>query len=384
MDDLQIPTLTGKVDYVVEQAIRTIAARSNALSSAVKQIKTTPPSLTLDQIRAALSPTGSTPLNIFQQLGGGNTSGAAVLYGLHDDRLALNTSKFSNGQLYFETDRTATYLWDAPLGSWLLVWGWMDDTAVADRPGDLGAIDAGFLFHSSDSDGLIYRWSGATWHQHIGLLRGVFSSRPVAFTGCDSGLLFTASDRGYHTWVLDFSANAWTLLEGWGGPMRGSLAGIPGTLTAHDVGFLYAATDYDRLYRWSGAAWADAPGQPARGQICAFGPQAPPTGWALCDGSVVTISTPTGGSTAITLPDLVDNGSGHACYIRGGTPYTGTPFGDGLNGSTGGDLGPGQVVQAGVGTTVAAHGHQHDLENFVGAGGSPYMPSLDIPYYCRL
>ena len=65
----------------------------------------------------------------------------------------------------------------------------------------------------------------------------------------------------------------------------------------------FFATDYARLYRWTGTVWEDSPDAPARFQIVLFA-QAPepPIGWAPCDGRRVTRSTSTGGITSYTTP----------------------------------------------------------------------------------
>lgn len=90
---------------------------------------------------------------------------------------------------------------------------------------------------------------------------------------------------------------------------RGSFTGTlnpdqkPKDLALKDSGIEFFATDYARLYRWSGLAWEDSPDAPARFQIVLFG-QAPepPIGWAPCDGRGVMRSTNVGQVTYYNTP----------------------------------------------------------------------------------
>lgn len=86
------------------------------------------------------------------------------------------------------------------------------------------------------------------------------------------------------------------------------------TCDADAEGFLFNATDFDRIYRCDGSAWEDLPGQTPRGAVMFFShsSQTPGTGWQVLDGSSVTISTPTGGTTSITVADYST-----AAYIKG-------------------------------------------------------------------
>ena len=74
-----------------------------------------------------------------------------------------------------------------------------------------------------------------------------------------------------------------------------------------DAGKLFASTDFNRIYLWTGGAWQDMPGSERRGVVVlAYEPSEMGAGWALCDGSATTISTPTGGTAAYTTPDLIN------------------------------------------------------------------------------
>jgi len=133
------------------------------------------------------------------------------------------------------------------------------------------------------------------------------------------GALFVETDRQA---IYQARNGVWVWVGG--GPVVTTLAALTTGLGANDAGFLNAASDFDRVYRWTGAAWADAPGQPGRGFI-AFFPASihadfiPGAGWQLCDGSTVTRSTPTGGSTSVTVPNL----TGSTRFLRSVAGATG-------------------------------------------------------------
>lgn len=84
----------------------------------------------------------------------------AILYGTHADRVAsYPASSYSNGVLFFETDRKAMYVVSG--GTWV----WANGTMYAARasaPTDLGSDDNGFLLFVSDFAHLV-RWTGTAW-----------------------------------------------------------------------------------------------------------------------------------------------------------------------------------------------------------------------------
>lgn len=88
-----------------------------------------------------------------------------------------------------------------------------------------------------------------------------------------------------------------------------------------DAGLLMQWSTYSRVYRWSGTAWERAPGEdPGNGTTRMFGDfsGAPGTGWALCDGSVVTVTNNDGTTGSFTTPNF----SGY--YAKAAAAYTGT------------------------------------------------------------
>ncbi len=143
------------------------------------------------------------------------------------------------------------------------------------------------------------------------------------------------------------------------------------TLTAADAGYLFVSTDFNRIYRWDGAAWADFPGSEPRGVVVAsYEPTVMPVGWALCDGTAVEMSTPLGGVVAYTPPDLM---TAHR-FIRfdttegatGGAETVSTPGPTGVTGLA--------AAAAGADFDVAADDHIHAAVPIL----PPYMTF--VPY----
>jgi hypothetical protein len=260
-----------------------------------------------------------------------------------------------NGAAFIETDRPTIYVGQG--NAWVLILSGILVTTISGLPSDLGGNDVGFFAYSSDNgpyvagEGLLYRWEGAIWHIRAGVIYDLYANRPAAFSGVDAGVEFCATDLGFSRWVLDFGANAWTYI-GNAYPAFGTLAAITTGLGAHDTRFQYYATDFDRIYVWGGASWRDGDGQPTRGMICYFTAN-PGTGWQLCDGSTVTGSTSTGGTGSVTVPNL----TGSNRFIRSNTSSGGT----GGSLVSGNDNEASQTVQSGVGATVPAEPHTHNV-----------------------
>lgn len=275
--------------------------------------------VTLQQLQAATHPknfqqalsiSGSNPLDVTALIGS-----TAFGYGLHADR----PSSPPVGGAYFETDRRALYVETG--NQWVLAFSYIMQGQVGAWPTtpsgnvpDLGANDVGFYFQDTKL-GIIWQWTGGSWHWNGGILHDTWAHRPTAFTGGgglppqDAGVMYSATDRGYQTWVLEYSTGKWLLLPGWGEPMNDVIANsgaIGATLGTVDRGFLLYASDYDRVYEWTGAVWADAPAQPTRGMMCDF-KTAPGTGWAACDGSLINLTTAAAGLTNYTTQDFVAN-----------------------------------------------------------------------------
>lgn len=305
-----------------------------------------------------------------------------VVVGTHAQRIAVATVKLLEGTLFLETDRTALYRLTGNI--WLMVGSFSVFDFLANRPTDLTTNDTGFLYLAADQ-GVLYRWTGLVWVYMAGILRDVRSARPLP-GNCDSGMIFEATDQGCQAWIKEYTSNAWKLLAGWGEPLAGALSSIISPST-DDVGFLYRATDFDRVYRWTGSAWQDAPGQPRRGMMV-FATADLGTGWHVCDGSSVTGSTSSGGTTSVTLPNFNTGLFPRANSSAGGTGGAATHVHavDPPSATSGADSGSGTVVQSGTGTTVAAHTHTHDTDigSFNSASASSLPPYQDAILMYRL
>jgi hypothetical protein len=318
----RIPTLTNQIPRDAEKAILAINAavdQARAQAARVQAALSNPGPLTaaqLAQVRNALQVSGSAPLDISFLLGG-STLGLIPIQG---PRTALPTSG-KPGQFFFANDLVALYIAKAT-GQFQFVCGSLIGDS-AGRPGGLSGVDEGYVYFQQEGPhSNISVWSGATWRYIVGYLSGTLGSIPVP-------------------------APQWDGSE-------------------------YYATDFDRVYLCvGGTAWQDAPGQPKRKGITFFdAPPSPGTGWALCNGGTVTISTPTGGTASYTTRNLV----GSNLFIRSNSSSGGT---GGLASSvTLGENEPDQTVQSGVGATVPAAPHTHNVPTV-----PPYM---DFVPYVRL
>jgi hypothetical protein len=230
-----------------------------------------------------------------------------VLQVTHAQRLATYPAAGSPaGTILWETDRAALYATRLVAGIpvWVLLMTRPLRDVLGNRPADLGANDVGYLYFASD-EGVLYRWSGGAWNYYMGSLVDIAANLPAAALA-DRGFIFIASDYGYQIWRKGLVT--WEVMPGWGGPMSGTISPDqkPGGLAATDAGFRFFSTDFKRMYKWTGASWLDQQDRSdPRFRIEFFDGLAPGAGWALCDGSVVTSSLSSGGTSTYTTPDLL-------------------------------------------------------------------------------
>src|SRR3990167_3373620 len=232
--------------------------------------------------------------------------------------------------------------------------------------------------------------------------RGAFSTRGAASS--HAGEWFLASDHNNVTWYS--TGAAWVYVAG---VMYGTLSPDlkPTGLGTNDANYRFRSTDFLREYRWTGSAWEDAPGQPARGTIAYFTDGLlPGTGLSLCNATAgVTRSTPTGGTTTFTTPDLTASNR----FIRSVATTTGGTCGAAMththqvdppsttsgapNINTTSGAGATTEVQAGSGTVVASSTHTHlmeshthatDIAAFASAGPSGTGGDAALPPYLNL
>ncbi len=106
-------------------------------------------------------------------------------------------------------------------------------------------------------------------------------------------------------------------------PLRGTL--IPDEkplgLGVTATNLLFYSTDFNRVFRWAGENWEDAPGQDPRNMIAWFAPAGPPgtiltiTGWAICTGKDVQQSQADGTLVSLKTP-VIPTRDGLMAYIR--------------------------------------------------------------------
>lgn len=148
--------------------------------------------------------------------------------------------------------------------------------------------------------------------------------------------------------------------------MRGTLSpNTKPTLAVGDAGFLFYATDYQHLYRWSGTAWAYAPGDDGSGYF-GFWSEAPTTGfWQLCDGTpAINRSTALGAVAAVTFSGLAAGvvptwNSGQ--FVQMGAVVTGLAVAEANNLAVGNDNNDALIDFAVGALDVSLHTHQHSL-----------------------
>lgn len=112
-------------------------------------------------IKTELQSGGSAPISITNLVG--STSPPAV-EDTHANRLTTYPApSYPFGSLFFETDRTVTYIVATVSGvnTWLYLTGFYIST-FANRPADLGTSDTGFRFIATDTVQR-FRWTGSGW-----------------------------------------------------------------------------------------------------------------------------------------------------------------------------------------------------------------------------
>ena len=206
----------------------------------------------------------------------------AILADTHANRTNYDPVDYKD-IIYYETDRKVAYYSDGT--NWIYLTGEMQDT-FANRPADLGAHDANFLFLETSRSAItsidaypVYRWTGAAWL----LTAGTFART------------------------------------------QAQLATLAATLTTNDVGAVVLVTDYNHRLRWSGSAWGWDDGEDGSGYIMPFlMDPSPSTGWQVCDGTTATYLKSDGSTGSQALPDLV-SASANAAYLKYGSPASATP-----------------------------------------------------------
>lgn len=222
---------------------------------------------------------------------------------------------------------------------------------------------------------------GATSGGGDGALYGTHAQRiALDLSTISDGTLWNETDTTvWYQLQLLLTAKTWVYVLG---AQSGTLSpDLKPTLGTHDAGYLFNSTDFNRVYRWSGSAWADAPGEDDRKYVAMFFATPTYVGWQLADGSVnVPVSTATGTVTTFNTVDFVtaslfprfDNTiglTGGAATATHATTDTGVE-----NVVT--------TVQAGAGTNVAGINHVHS--NNAGFTVNTVPPYFTLRPYIRL
>jgi hypothetical protein len=143
---------------------------------------------------------------------------------------------------------------------------------------------------------------------------------------------------------------------------QASLAALGPTLNVNQLVFV---TGYNHLLQWTGTDYQWAPGESGSGYISGFLDAPGATGWHLCNGANVSRLNGDGTVTAVLLPDYTTS-----AYVKFGVAAAAGPTASSGTttsvsaGTPAGTIAVGPddtsvIVQAGVGTTVAADPHSH-------------------------
>lgn len=204
-----------------------------------------------------------------------------------------------------------------------------------------------------------------TQRQTTPTLIGTVATRPDP-RKYKNGTTFYATDRGVTYIAID---GHWYY---YGGTQYDVLASKPSPSVLYDVGYLFYATDYSHLFRWSGITWIRLNDT----SLYIKGFQIAPTqsGWGLCDGSTYTYSKDDGTTGSITTPNLtsvakfIKYGSTYISSIAAAAPTIG---GGSLTGSA--TIG-GTITVTGTATLPP---HQHGLSELVLTGRTTGINNSD-------
>jgi hypothetical protein len=298
-----------------------------------------------------------------------------ILIGTHAERLATDSASLPVGTGWWETDRTALYL-VAPAYTYTPApTAFLTGTATLTptSPGTMITDATGPFNPAWDPATLLIRFNGAgAWHT-------------ITFIFVDHKSLQspdTISDPSPSPYELALVPAPITVAQAWMyvlGEMKvltiASPDLKPADLGVPDADFRIRALDFDHRYRWTGATWEFAPGDPGSKWIAMAMSAAPTAGvWALCDGSVSSAALANGSVAAVTTPNI-----SAGTFIKSGTyagtadPATSPTWDTAVNTDTKTDSGttgnvvPGTpvVVQSGSGQDTYGNDHVH---NFTTAG----------------
>jgi hypothetical protein len=285
----------------------------------------------------------------------------------HANRLSNFPSvRYALNQEFRESDRTIRYIAQNAIGT------------VSVTLGTTVTWVSGHHFINTGSGFNVAQWPAGTQIVIAGAVCTVLSvSSPTVLTLAAA----TANAAGV---VYTVASGRWEYAAG---KMQQAWASLPADLGESDVAAAGGGFEFfDRvnslhIWQWSGSGWTFGPGDRHSGEFAQFDAD-PGTGWHLCDGAVNQTKYAADGTrvTTFTVPDQ------RGFYLQASGAYTGAgvvAVAPGLTGLTASgaavitplntasgvanittsnvpvDSGAGQVVQSGVGVTVAAHTHFH-------------------------
>lgn len=189
---------------------------------------------------------------------------------------------------------------------------------------------------------------------------GTHAARLAAGVG-PSGTAFFETDR-FSLYVSD--GTSWIFRIG--APFDQAQAGIAAlaaTLGSNDTGLLIHEPTYEHTLRWSGAAFAFAPGDPGGGYIVLASAAPVGAGWVACDGAAHNVLTATGGLAATATPAAA------AGYVKLAAAYNAARAAGGRTTSDSAGTPSGTVSQPTF-TGNALGTHQHQLPYSASSGDS--------------
>jgi hypothetical protein len=358
---------------------------------------------------------------------------AALIEGTHASRVASYPAASYGATLFYETNTGLLLISDGT--NWIYVSGTMSDTH-ANRVANWPSVQfpVGTLFLESDRNVTYIATTASgtvtTAGTAVTLVSGDhFVNSAAGFNAAQwpagtpiviNGVTYTVSSvTNASALVLTATAGvqvgvAYSCVSGrWvysKGEYSTTLANLPTDLGENGynafTGFLFYATDY--LRRWEYASTGAAPASASPGwkrerndipmgqvTILPFGPGQYSAGWALCDGSAVTVTRDDATSTSVTAPNLV------GAYPKGGTTGTYAPgqaaavvptitgstasvsSGDSI-GTTSANIlaGTGASTSVLTGATLTTPGHLHGVGTLVNNNlGEPVH--VVVPFYLR-
>ena len=321
-----------RVSREADVAMRRAFEALYSLRARVEEVAVQKKPISIQQIRADLQASGSTPLNVTQLLG--SDSLAAIDQDVHANRPDAATAPL--GKLFWETDRTTLYIVGTVGGAqaWVYVAGEFLVTQP-NLPTDLATGDTGFIAAVLTDFNHRLRWTGAAWDFAPGDVGGRFIT---GFVGAPPG-------------------GGWQLCDG----TATSFLNANGTTTAFTTPNL---TGHYCKFAAAYVATAAVSGD---------------TGITVATNQAASAGTPSGTNSSPTfLGDSVNTGpesATQAVFTGAGTTVTGSPHVHSVT--------PTGAVSAPTFTGNALGTHNHTQDNHTHTPGSQELARTTLIPYMR-